>query len=108
MYHSIGTAKLNPYVISTKKFESDMQYLKENKFTTLSTDELYNFMVKNKSISKKSFLITFDDGYEDNYTNAFLSLKKYNFKATIFIITGYEDKDKHFLSSAQLKEMQNI
>ncbi|HEY8805295.1 MAG TPA: polysaccharide deacetylase family protein [Clostridium sp.] len=106
MYHSIGPAKLNPYVVSTDRLNRDMQYLKNNGFTTLSTDELYDFMVKNKPVPKKSILITFDDGYEDNYTNAFPILKKYNFKATIFVITGYVDKGKQFLSSAQLKEMQ--
>jgi len=71
MYHSIGAAMLNPYVVSTDKLNMDMHYLKYNGFTTLSTDELYDFMVKNKPVPKKSVLITFDDGYEDNYTNAF-------------------------------------
>jgi len=107
MYHSIGTATLNPYVVSTDKFNMDMQYLEENGFTTLSTDELYDFMIKNKPVPKKSVLITFDDGYEDNYTNAFPILKKYNFKATIFVITDSVDKDKQYLSSKQLKEMQD-
>ena len=107
MYHSIGTARLNPYVVSTYRFNMDMQYLNENGFTALSTDELYDFMIKNKPVPRKSVLITFDDGYEDNYTNAFSILKKYNFKATIFVITGFVDKDKQFLSSNQLKEMQN-
>lgn len=106
MYHSIGTSKLNPYVVSPDRLNMDMKYLKDNGFTTLSTDELYDFMVKNKPIPKKSILITFDDGYEDNYINAFPILKKYNFKATVFVITGYVDKSKYFLSSAQLKEMQ--
>jgi len=105
-YHSIGPAKLNPWVVSPNRLNMDMQYLKENGFTTLSTDEFYNFMVKNKSVPKKSVLITFDDGYEDNYTNAFPILKKYNFKATIFVITGFVDKGKQFLTSTQLKEMQ--
>ncbi len=107
MYHSIGKAKFNPYVVSTDRFNLDMQYLNENGFTTLSTDELYDFMANNKPIPKKSVLITFDDGYEDNYTNAFPILKKYNFKATIFVITSTIDKSKHYLSSAQLKEMQS-
>jgi peptidoglycan/xylan/chitin deacetylase (PgdA/CDA1 family) len=83
-----------------------MKYLKDNGFTTLSTDEFYDFMVRNKPVPKKSVLITFDDCYEDNYTNAFPILKKYNFKATIFVITGFVDKAKQFLTSAQLKEMQ--
>ena len=107
MYHSIGTSKLNPYVVSTDRLNMDMKYLKDNGFTTLSTNDLYDFMLKNKPVPKKSVLITFDDGYEDNYTNAFPILKKYNFKATIFVITGYVDKSKHFLTSAQLKEMQS-
>jgi len=107
MYHSIGRAMLNPYVVSTDKLNMDMHYLKNNGFTTLSTDELYDFMVKNKPVPKKSVLITFDDGYEDNYTNAFPILRKYKFKATIFVITGYIDKGNHYLSSAQLKEMQS-
>ncbi|MBU3180176.1 polysaccharide deacetylase family protein [Clostridium psychrophilum] len=106
MYHSIGTSKLNPYVVSTARLNLDMKYLKDNGFTTLSTDELYDFMVKNKPLPKKSVLITFDDCYEDNYTNAFPILKKYNFKATIFVITGFLDKGKQFLTSTQLKEMQ--
>ena len=84
----------------------DMQYLKTNGFTTLITDELYNFMIKNKPIPKKSVLITFNDCYEYNYTNAFPIFKKYIFIATIFVITGFVDKSKQFLSSAQLKEMQ--
>lgn len=107
MYHSIGTSTLNPYVVSTDRLNKDMQYLKDNEFTTLSTDELYDFMVKNKPVPRKSVLITFDDGYEDNYTNAFPILKKYNFKATIFVITDSVDKCKQSLSSAQLKEMQS-
>jgi len=104
-YHSIGPAKLNPWVVSTNRLNMDMKYLKENGFKSLSTDEFYDFMVKNKPVPKKSVLITFDDGYEDNYTNAFPILKKYNFKATIFVITDFVDKGKQFLTSAQLKEM---
>jgi peptidoglycan/xylan/chitin deacetylase (PgdA/CDA1 family) len=106
MYHSIGIGRFNPYVVSTDRLNKDMQYLKKNGFTTLSTDELYDFMVKNKPVPKKSVLITFDDGYEDNYTNAYPILKKFNFKATIFVITGYIDKGNRYLSSSQLKEMQ--
>ena len=107
MYHSIRTQKNNPYMVSPARFDKDMQYIHDNGFTTLSTEELYDFMVYNKPIPKKSILITFDDGYEDNYTNAFPILKKYNIKATIFIITDYVDKGKQYLSSAQLKEMES-
>lgn len=84
-----------------------MQYLKDNKYTTLSLDEFYNFLVNNNPVPNKSVIITFDDGYKDNYKNAFPILKEFSFKATIFVITSTIDKEKDFLTSNELKEMSS-
>ena len=51
-----------------------------------------------------TIMLTFDDGYEDNYTELFPLLKKYNSKATIFMITSAIDSEG-YLSSEQIKEM---
>ncbi|WP_446899877.1 polysaccharide deacetylase family protein [Clostridium sp. LBM24168] len=105
MYHSIGYEEGNELRIPKDKFENHMEYLKNDGYTTLTMNEFYNFVVKNKPVPRKSVLITFDDGYEDNYKNAYPVLKKFGFNATIFIITSTVNKDSSYLNSSQLKEM---
>lgn len=106
-YHSIDYEKGNELRIPKEKFRQQMQYLKDNKYTTLSLDEFYNFLVNNNPVPNKSVIITFDDGYKDNYENAFPILKEFGFRATIFVITSTIDKEKDFLTSNELKEMSS-
>lgn len=105
MYHSVKYEKDNPVRISKENFESQMKYLKDNGYTTLTLDELYDFLEKNVPIPKKSVVLTFDDGYKDNYENAYPILKKYGFKATIFVITNCIGTGE-YLTSDELKELQ--
>ena len=104
-YHSITYQKGNPICIPLKKFKEQMKYLKDNGYYTLSLTNLYGYLMNNTPIPKKSVVLTFDDGYENNYTAMFSVLKKYNFRATIFVITGNIDKYHKFLKSEQLLEM---
>ncbi|MEY7999393.1 polysaccharide deacetylase family protein [Clostridium sp. Mt-5] len=106
-YHSIDYEKGNELRVPKEKFREEMQYLKKNGYTTLTMNEFYDFLVYNKPVPNKSVVITFDDGYKDNYENAFPILKEYGFKATIFIITSTIDNEKGFLTSSQLKEMED-
>lgn len=109
MYHSIGEGK-NFMTVSPKNFDEQMNYLKINGYNTITMDELYNHMVNKLPLPNKSILITFDDGYVDNYIYAYPILKKYNFKATVFIITDYIDitnkSNSYYLTLNQLKDMQ--
>ena len=107
MYHSIGFEKGNQLRVPIEKFKEQMKFLKDNGYTTLSLDELYDFFNNNKAIPYKSVAITFDDGYEDNYVNAYPVLREYGFKATMFVITSTIDKKDYCLNSNQLKEMQS-
>ena len=113
MYHSIDTnidpktGKLNELKVPKEVFREQMRYFKDNGFTTLTMSEAYDFFQNNKGIPAKSVLITFDDGYVDNYLNAYPVLKEFSFNATVFMITDLVDKDSAYLNSSQLKEMES-
>lgn len=105
MYHSISYEKGNSLRVSKENFRIQMKYLKDNNYTTLTVDELYNYMQTGKIAPKKPIVITFDDGYKDNYTNAYPILNEFGFKATIFVITNTIDKDINYLTSSEIKSM---
>ena len=105
MYHSISYEKGNTLRIPKETFREQMKYLKDNNYTTLTLDDLYSYMKTNKNLPKKSIVITFDDGYNDNYTNAYPILKEFNLKATVFVITNAIDKNKNYLTSNEIKLM---
>lgn len=74
----------NSYLYVTKEtFDHQMDLLLSNGYTPIS----YYDILENKPLPEKPIIITFDDGYYDNYYNAFPVLQKYNVKATIFVIT---------------------
>lgn len=104
MYHSVKYEKDNPVRIAKEKFREQMKYLKDNGYTTLTLDEAYAFFQSNTPVPIKSVVLTFDDGYIDNYTTAYPILKEYGFKATIFVITGYIGKGE-YLTETQIKEL---
>lgn len=106
MYHSIGYEKGNTARVPKEKFKEQMKYLKDNGYVTLTLEQAYDFFTNNKPVPEKSIVLTFDDGYMDNYTEAFPVLKEFGFKATIFIITDLVDKDPSYMKLEQLKEMQ--
>jgi peptidoglycan/xylan/chitin deacetylase (PgdA/CDA1 family) len=72
--------------VSTKKFEEDLSYLVSSGYTFITSVELNDYMNGKVNLPEKSVIITFDDGYYDNYLNAYPLLKKYNAKALFFPI----------------------
>ena len=100
MYHSLDNLKAvkePQLVVSSKKFEKQMQFLKKHHYKVIPFEELINIMRNNKPLPRKAVVLTFDDGYLDNYTSGLSILKKNNFPAIIFIsaekigLTGYMD-----------------
>ena len=106
MYHSITYEKGNAICLPIERFEEHLKYLKDNGYYTITLTNLYEYLMKNIPIPEKSVVLTFDDGYENNYTDMFPVLKKYNFKATIFVITSNIDKNPNSMTSKQLLEME--
>ena len=93
MYHSIlrSTNTHGDYIITESAFESDLKYLKDNGYTSVVMQDLIDFVYNGKKLPEKPVVLTFDDGYSNNYLYAFPLLKKYNSKAVLSIIGYYTD-----------------
>ena len=96
MYHHIltPTEKANsPFAnanttVTTIEFNGQMQYLKDQGYTTISLLDLESYLNKSKNLPGKSIVITFDDGLISTREYAYPVLKKHGFVAEQFIITG--------------------
>jgi peptidoglycan/xylan/chitin deacetylase (PgdA/CDA1 family) len=73
---------------SLESFTQQLHWLKENRATFLSEDELIYYQQSKKKIPKRSVLITFDDGYKDNFTLAYPLLRSLQIPAIYFIPVG--------------------
>lgn len=104
-YHRIDTGIRHSLVVPPEEFRKQMQYLHDEGYTTITMDELYDYVAHGKDLPDKPVLITFDDGYIDNYEHALPILKEYNMRATLFMITGAFGESR-FVNVEQLKEMQ--
>jgi len=92
--------------VNTQDFQKQMDFISRYRYRVIPLKDLIEALAKNKALSRNTVVITSDDGYEDNYQNAFPILKKYGFSATLFVITDQIGK-QGFCSWEQLKEMQN-
>ena len=90
-YHSISNDNSN-ISLDLKSFEKQMSFLRNRGYNSINFDEI-------KNDQEKKIIITFDDGYKDNLINALPILKKYNFKATCFLITKFIGKNNDWDSS---------
>src|SRR4030042_6933398 len=88
MYHSVkpSVPAGNRLIVSADTFERQMDFLKKPRNNVLNLEDAASFIENRKKLPSKSIVLTFDDGYKDNYTYAFPILKKYNLPATIFLI----------------------
>ena len=105
MYHSVSAEPFNPddeaLSVLPEQFEKQLAYFVSRGIETVFASELPEL---DETTGPRRVVLTFDDGYEDNYTEAFPLLKKYGCKATIFMIASCIDTPG-YLTSAQLREM---
>ena len=105
MYHSVvdgDGSNCNDWMTTTQRFREDLQWLKDHGYTTLLPSELEN----GASLPEKAVLITFDDGYANNYTQAFPVLKEFQAKAVIsMIVRRTVDGKPDFLTWDMCREM---
>lgn len=103
-YHSIKTIPNNELGMPPEEFEKQISYLAEHGYHSISSQQLYNYYYNKGSLPSRPIMITFDDGYMDNYTTAFPILKKYGFTATVFLIVK-KVGDPNCLTWKEVKEL---
>ena len=105
-YHAIGSHPDWPQgmVVAPATFDRHLQYLQEKGYHMVTVAELADRLATGKSM-EKYIALSFDDGYTDNYTEAFPLLKKYNARGTFSIINS-KIGGKIYINAEQFKEMQ--
>lgn len=103
MYHSINdtVADISPdLVVSPGAFEQQLQYFKKRDYRFYTVSELIDLPEAERA---RAVALTFDDGFEDNYSQMFPLLKHYDAKATIYLAPEIEGIER--LSQEQIREM---
>lgn len=93
MYHRIADIPGDRNALPPEKFREQMEYLAANGFTTVTMQMVYEFYAHGKKLPPKSILLTFDDGYADNFTEALPVLKEKNMTAAVFPIANWIGKE---------------
>lgn len=122
MYHKIGEpppgSTLDKLWVSPEKFRAQLGWLKDHGYESVTFADWRDAEKGVKALPEKPVLITFDDGYRNNYDLAYPLLREFGMKGCVFLV--YETMDKHnawhdpatepwlkMLTWAQIKEMQD-
>lgn len=103
MYHHVADKNGSLYV-RPETFTKQMDYLVQNGYTTVTLPEIVAHLAAGQSLPPKTIVVTFDDGYSDNYSDAYPVLIQRNLKATFFIITQLVGGGD-YLTWGQIREM---
>lgn len=106
MYHFFydeksGKKGLDNNYMEISKFEEQIKYLKDNNFYFPTWEEIEDYVIKGDILPEKSIVITVDDGNPTYFKYAVPIIKKYNVRATSFLVTSW-------LSENQLSEYKDF
>lgn len=93
MYHAVSdvTSIQGDYVISSAEFESDLKYLDSSGYTAIFVNDIVNYVNGRGKLPEKPIVLTFDDGYYNNYLYVYPLVKKYNSKASISPVAYFSE-----------------
>jgi peptidoglycan/xylan/chitin deacetylase (PgdA/CDA1 family) len=112
-YHSVapreaGTpAGSNAYVVTPETFDAQMTYLRDEGISVVSLSALVDALAgEGAPLPTRAVVITFDDGWINQYRHALPVLRKFGYTATFFVFTNPIGRDDRFVTWDQLREMQ--
>ncbi len=112
MYHYISVPPPDADIyrldlsVTPDNFAAQMAYLADQGYHPIRVQDLTDYLLNGTPLPPKPIVLTFDDGYADNYANAFPVLKKFKFPATFFVITQFvDDKKPGYMTWDQLEEL---
>ncbi len=89
MYHHVNPNKGDMVTVTPETFEGQMSFLKRAGYTSISIRELEQYLSGTLILRERAVVITFDDGWLDNYVYALPVLARYGIKATVFTVTDW-------------------
>lgn len=92
LYHRVGLPAYENDNMPPEEFDKQMRYFATQGYRTISPERYFSFLNGKRDLPPCSFLLTFDDGAKNIMDYAFPIIKKYNFKAVIFLNTAYIGK----------------
>lgn len=106
-YHHFSETKGDKMTVTVSAFDSQMRFLKDNGYSVITMDQLFDFLDFKAQIPKKAVVITIDDGWRSAYDLAFPILRKYGFPVTLFIYTDLITGGKKTLNWELVAELSN-
>lgn len=105
LYHHIAAGEAtNRYSVSKANFAVQMAALKQMGYTTVNIAQLTRAITVGEDLPQHPLAITFDDGYEDVYQNAYPILKNQGFVGTILLVSSYVGAEE-FMTEAEVRDL---
>jgi len=104
-YHRVCPEQSDATCVQTAEFERQLTWLMRAGYETISFDDLMKWELGIGLLPKKPVILTFDDGYLDNYTILYPMLRERRMKATVFLTTGFIGTEG-YLNWQQVRRMK--
>lgn len=94
MYHSVlkDQSRTNKYTITPTRLRQDFDLIRDHGYTAITMTELINYVHNDAPLPEKPIIITFDDGFYNNFGYVTPILEEYGMKAVISVVGEYTDK----------------